>query len=104
LLTNKQLASHCAAALPVAQDDHFRYPQFHFCYPLKQLPFVLQMPATPTMLPFTARHDLQRRAESDSGTELPLEQSAERVLLRAEESLGEDSCIRLAFEKQEMPV
>ena len=46
----------------------------------------------------------KRFLESGGRAELPLEQIAERVLLRAEQSLGEDSCIRLAFEQQEMRV
>src|SRR6185312_3330421 len=37
VVKKRTLSSHCATAISLAQNDHFRYPFFHFCYPLMPL-------------------------------------------------------------------
>jgi len=39
LSTTKRIIYPLGNALSFAQNDHFRYPQFHFCHPLKPWPF-----------------------------------------------------------------
>jgi len=46
LLTKQHLPHPFGNALPSAQNDHFRYPLFHFRYPFKPLSKSLPLPAT----------------------------------------------------------
>src|SRR6185312_3088440 len=46
LLATKHLPHPFGNALPSAQNDHFRYPSFHFRYPFKPLSKSLSLPAS----------------------------------------------------------